>query len=105
MKVTLKRPKNPGAGLTLGEVLTVSIILSPESPSSRTRTMLWIDNLSAQVVDVGENPKLKFSSASHDGHGHSHGPVPAASTDLARAIAKALQGELWNADRERWERK
>jgi hypothetical protein len=101
LSVELKRPDETVAGLKLTELMTISIVVAPESLSSNQRSILWLETMTSRVVDEGAGSRLTFTTQSEDG-GEAQGREPEGADALPEAVAAALKGATWDSDKEQW---
>ncbi len=101
--VEVKRPDDTVAGLTLTKLISVTLVVAPESLASNQQSILWIETIAARVVDDRPPPRLTFAPAQADEAGEGQVSEPDGVEDLPRAVATALKGVLWDLDKERWQ--
>ena len=104
LSVELKRPDETVPGFKLTQLVTVLVVVAPESLSSNQQSILWIENITWRVVDERPPPRLTFLLAQPDENGEGQTPDPEGSDSLPEAVAAALKGVLWDPDKERWRR-
>ena len=104
LSVELKRPDESVPGLKLAQLVTISIVVAPESLSSNQQSILWIENITSRIVDERPAPRLTFSLPQPDENGEGGASEPEGSDSLPGAVAVALKGVLWDADKEQWRR-
>jgi len=102
LSVELKRPDETVKGLALTQLVTVLIVVAPESLSSKQHSILWIESINARVVDERPEPRLTFSLADEGGEDQAN--EPEGSDSLPAAVAAALNGTPWDSDRDQWRR-
>ena len=102
LSVELKRPDESVAGLKLTQLVTVSMVVAPESLSSNQQSILWIETVTSRIVDERPAPRLTFALPQPDENGEGQVPEPEGSDSLPEAAAAALKGVLWDADKEQW---
>ncbi len=102
LSVELKRPDETVAGLKLTQLVTVSTVIAPESLSSNQQSILWIESITARIVDERPAPRLTFSVAQPDDGGEGQAIDPEGSDGLPAAVAAALKGVLWDSDKDQW---
>jgi hypothetical protein len=99
--VEVKRPDETVAGLKLTQLVTVTMVVAPESLTSNQRSILWIESVAARVADERPAPRLTFAPMqSEDSEGQSS--EPDGSDDLPDAVARTLKGVTWDSDKEQW---
>ena len=101
LSVEVKRPDDTVAGLKLAQLVTVTIVIAPESLSSNQRTILWIESVTARATDERAPPRLTFAPIQPD-DSEGQSSEPEGSDDLAGAVAAALKGVPWDSDKEQW---
>lgn len=104
LSVELKRPDETVPGLKLTQLVTVLVVVAPESLASNQQSILWIENIVSRVVDERPPPRLTFLLPQPDEQGEGQTSEPEGSDSLAEAVAAALKGVLWDADKEQWRR-
>jgi hypothetical protein len=102
LTVEMTRPAEPVAGLKLTQVVTVTGVIAPESPSSHQRSILWIETIAARIVEDRAPPRIEFALPAADDNDEEQSSEPDGSDDLPEAVAAALKGQTWDADKERW---
>jgi len=102
LMITLKRPDETVAGLTLTQTISITAVVAPESPGSRQRSILWIEGVTARILDDRPAPRLEFSQPASDEGEEGGSNEPAGSDELPDAVAAALKGVTWDSDKERW---
>jgi hypothetical protein len=100
LSVELKRPEDSVPGLKLTQFVNISIVVAPESLSSNQNSILWIESITPRVVDEGPPPRLTFSFGQADEAESLN--EPEGSEGLPEAVAAALKGTVWDAEREQW---
>jgi hypothetical protein len=101
LSVEVKRPDETVAGLKLAQVITVTMVIAPESLTSNQQSILWIESIAARIADERSPPRLTFAPIqSDDGEGQS--AEPDGSDELPDAVARALKGVTWDSDKEQW---
>jgi hypothetical protein len=104
LKIELKRPDETVAGLKLTQLVTVTVIVAPESLSAHQRSILWIESIAARLVEERDGPRLQFVTPQGGEGEDEQSNEPDDSDDLPDAVASALKGETWDADKEQWQR-
>jgi len=102
LSVELKRPDESVVGLKLAQLVTISIVVAPESLASNQQSILWIENITSRIVDERPVPRLTFSLAQPDEGGEGQTNEPEGSDSLPEAVAAALKGVLWDSDKDQW---
>jgi hypothetical protein len=97
LTITLRRSDEAVAGLKLTEVLTVVVLVAPESPSSNQQSLLWIEKLGSRVVDEAAGAKLEFLASDDEG------AEPEGSEGIMPALAAELKGQIWDSENEDWQ--
>jgi hypothetical protein len=101
LAVEVKRPDETVAGLKLAQVVTVTIVIAPESLTSNQRTILWIESVTARIADERAPPRLTFAPIQPD-DSEGQPSEPDGSDELPDAVAAALKGVTWDSDKEQW---
>ena len=96
--VYVKRPDSTVPGLGLTEVVDVPVIVSAEKPGSNDALVIRIGQLSSEIEDQGEAPRLSITRNQSE----TDSTEPAGSDDVLGALARELQAEVWDADKEIW---
>ena len=102
LTVELKRADESIVGLKLTQIITISAVVAPESLTSNQQSILWIESITARIVDEGPAPRLTFSTAQPDEGGEGQASEPDGSDALPEAVAAALKGVTWDSDRDQW---
>ena len=102
LSVELKRPDETVAGLKLAQLVTISVVVAPESLSSNQQSILWIESVTSRIADEQPAPRLTFSPAQPDEDGEGQTSEPEGSDGLAVAVAAALKGAPWDPDKDQW---
>lgn len=102
LSVELKRPDESIAGLKLTELITISVVVAPESLTSNQQSILWIESISARIVDERPAPRLTFSTGQSDDSGEGQASEPEGSDALPEAVVAALKGVAWDSDKDQW---
>jgi hypothetical protein len=102
LSVELKRPDETVAGLKLAQLMTISVVVAPESLSSNQQSILWIESVTARMADERPAPRLTFSPVQPDESGEGQANEPEGSDGLPAAVAAALKGAAWDSDKEQW---
>ncbi|MFI5011505.1 MAG: hypothetical protein ACHQAY_04065 [Hyphomicrobiales bacterium] len=101
LTLKLDRPDNSIAGLDLAQIMEVTALIGPEKPGSTENLVLWVGDVTAETVDEGAGPRLKFSGASVGGAGEDQ-PQSKDGDALVTALAQALKGRTWDSDQSAW---
>ncbi len=104
LSVELKRPDQTIPGLKLTQIITLTVVIAPESLSSNQQSILWIEGITPRIVDDRPPPRLAFSLTQPDEGGEGQASEPDGSDALADAVAAALKGALWDSDKDQWRR-
>jgi hypothetical protein len=100
LTVELKRPDESIPGLKVAQIITVTIVIAPDSLSSKEHSILWIESITPRIVDERPPPRLTFSFSQND---EGEGAVePDGSDALPEAVAAALKGVPWDLEKEQW---
>jgi hypothetical protein len=102
LAVELKRPDETIPGLKLTQFIAITVVIAPESLSSNQRSILWIEGITPRIVDDRPAPRLTFSLTQPDEGGEGQASEPEGSDALPGAVAAALKGALWDADKDLW---
>jgi hypothetical protein len=102
LAVELKRPDETIPGLKLTQIIAITVVIAPESLSSNQRSILWIEGITPRILDDRPAPRLAFSLTQPDEGGEGQASEPEGSDALPEAVAAALKGALWDADKDRW---
>lgn len=100
--VELKRPDETVAGVKLTQLVSVTMVVAPESLTSNQQSILWIESIAGRMVDERAPPRLTFAPQQPDETGEGQTAEPEGSDGLPDAVATALKGVLWDLDKERW---
>ena len=101
LSIELKRPDETVAGLKLTQIVTITVVVAPESLTSHQQSILWIESITSRIVDERPAPQLAFSIASEDG-GDGQAGDPEGADSLPDAVAAALKGKPWDSDTDQW---
>jgi hypothetical protein len=101
LSVELKRPDESVAGLKLTQVITISVVVAPESLTSNQQSILWIESITSRITDE-RTPRLTFTSNQGDEGGEGQASEPDGSDALPEAVASALKGKTWDSDTDQW---
>ena len=93
----LKRADETVPGIKLSEIITASILVSPETPKPGPRSLLWIEKLGSRVIDEGSKPTLEFLASDEDG------AEPEGGDSVVEAVSVALKGQIWDSEDEDWQ--
>ena len=102
LTIELKRPDESIAGLKLAQIITISVVVAPESLSSNQQSILWIESITSRIADERSPPRLTFSVAQGDEGGEGQVSEPEGSDALPEAVAAALKGKTWDGDTDQW---
>jgi hypothetical protein len=102
LSVELKRPDETIPGLKLTQIITLTIVIAPESLSSNQQSILWIEGITPRIVDDRPAPRLTFSLTQPDEGGEGQASEPEGVDALPAAVAAALKGALWDPDKDQW---
>jgi hypothetical protein len=102
LAVELKRPDESIPGLKLTQIITITAVIAPESPSSNRQSILWIEGITPRIVDDRPAPRLTFANPPSDEGGEGQANEPEGTEGLPAAVAAALKGSLWDGDKEQW---
>ncbi len=104
LTIVVKRPDETVAGLKLAQLITVKLMVAPETPASRQNSILWIESITAQILDERPAPRLEFyiSVPADTSEEQQQSSEPEGSDALAEELATALKGTAWDSDEERW---
>ena len=100
LAIEVKRPDTSVPDLKLTQIITVAIVVAPESLASNQRSIAWVESIAARPVDERPAPRLTFAPVASDEG--ADGQEPEGSDGLVEAIAGALKGALWDSDKEQW---
>jgi hypothetical protein len=103
LTIEMKRPDDTVAGLKLSQLVTVTAIVAPESPTSSQRSILWIEAITSRIVEDRDGARLEFFMAQPDENDEDQSSEPDGADDLPEAVATALKGQAWDSENERWE--
>ena len=100
LKLTFKRPSQLLPTLGLTETIDVAALVAPDRPGGGLdRLILWI---STPVVSTGDESAGAKLVLSDDSYGDEEGDQRDNSGSI-EALAKALKGQRWDADKSAWE--
>lgn len=102
LSVELKRPDESVAGLKLAQVITISVVVGPESLTANQQSILWIESITSRIADERSPPRLTFTAAQGDEGGEGQTSEPDGSDALPEAVAAALKGKTWDSDTDQW---
>jgi hypothetical protein len=97
LKVVLKRNSLAFPGLGLSDRLDVVLLIGPETPKGNEGLIVWLRDISIDVVDGGAEPKMKFVAAASEESGLLD------EEELFTNLAKDLKGKRWDSDQGAWE--
>lgn len=100
LSLTFKRPSQIYPALALTETVDITALVSPDRPGASDRLMLWISSPAVSTADEGTGPKLNLSEETTTGE--EEGGEPRDDNGSVEALAKALKGQRWDADRSVW---
>jgi hypothetical protein len=98
LAVTVKRPDITVPGLGLTEVIGIPFVISGEKPGAKDAIVIRVGQSESEIQDDGAAPRLTIASA-QSGEETSE---PAGSDALQAALAKEMNGQSWDADKETW---
>jgi len=98
LKLTFKRPSQLYPALDLTDTIEVSGLVAQDKPGGSDYLMLWIGSPVTKTADEGAGPKLILS----DDSSSDEEADPTDDTGSIDALAKALKGQRWDADRSVW---
>jgi hypothetical protein len=100
LTLKLDRADTSIAGLELTQIMEVSVLIGPEKLGSSENLIVWVGDITAETVDEGTGPRLKFTGASV---GNSEDQPQSKDSDvLVAGLAQALKGRTWDSDRSAW---
>ena len=99
LTLTFKRPSQIFPPLGLTETVEVSAQVSPDRPGASDRLMLWVSSPVTTTADEGAGPRLNLSE---DSNVDDEGAEPEDDGGSIEALAKALKGQRWDADKSAW---
>lgn len=99
LTLTFKRPSQIFPPLGLTETVEVSAQVSPDRPGASDKLMLWVSSPVTTTADEGAGPKLNLSE---DSGIDDEGAEPEDDGGSIEALAKALKGQRWDADKSAW---
>lgn len=102
LAIELKRPDESIAGLKLAQVITVSVVVAPESLTANQQSILWIESITSRIVDERSPPRLTFATSQGDEGGEGQASEPEGSDALPEAVAAALKGKTWDTETDQW---
>jgi hypothetical protein len=102
LSVELKRPDESVPGLKLAQVITLSVVVAPESLTASPQSILWIESITSRIADERSPPRLTFTAAQGDEGGEGQTSEPDGSDALPEAVAAALKGKTWDSDTDQW---
>jgi hypothetical protein len=88
--------------LKLAQVISISIVVAPESLSANQQSILWIESITQRIVDERPAPNLTFSPTQPDEGGEGQPNEPEGSEGLPAAVAAALKGTPWDPEKDQW---
>ena len=98
LTIELKRPDETVPGIKLSEVITASILVSPETPSRAANARSCGSRSSARASSTRRPaPKLEFLSSDEEG------AEPEGGDSVVEAVAAALKGQIWDTENEDWQ--
>ena len=99
LTLTFKRPSQIFPPLGLTETVEVSAQVSPDRPGASDKLMVWVSARAPTTADEGAGPKLNLSE---DSGIDDEGAEPEDDGGSIEALAKALKGQRWDADKSAW---
>lgn len=99
LSIELKRPDSSVADLKLTQVITITAVFAPESPTANTSSILWIESIGGRIIDERPEPRLTFAQVDGSGDGQTE---PDGTELLVDAAAAALKGVTWDSEQEQW---
>jgi hypothetical protein len=96
--VRFKRPSEAYAKLGLTEIVGLPLLVGPEKLGSTEAVVVWLGVTTLETVDEGPEPRLKTVKVPEGlpgGDNVDTAPVLA-------ALARDLEGKIWDADAARW---
>lgn len=103
LSVELKRPDESVAGLKLAQIITISVVVAPESLTSNQHSILWIESVGSRIVDERAPPRLTFALPQSEEGGEGQ-QEPEGSDALPGAVAAVLKGVTWDPEKDEWRR-
>jgi len=98
LTVYVKRPDATVPGLGLTEVIEVPVVVSAEKPGATETLVIRIGQLSSEIEDEGEAPRLSITRNQSE----TDSTEPAGSDDVLGALAREMQAEVWDTDKDVW---
>lgn len=99
LKLTFKRPSQAFPTLELTETMEVTALVSPDRPGTTDKLMLWVSGPTITTSDESSGAKLKLAEAESFGEDEAD---PKSDIGTIDALAKAFNGQRWDADRAAW---
>ena len=99
LKLTFKRPSQAFPTLELTETMEVTALVSPDRPGTTDKLMLWVSGPTITTSDENSGAKLKLAEAESFGEDEAD---PKSDIGTIDALAKAFNGQRWDADRAAW---
>ncbi|RAI43082.1 hypothetical protein [Rhodoplanes roseus] len=99
LTLKLERPDQAARGLDLTEAIEITLLVGPEKPGPSENLVIWIGDSSVEATDKTAGAQLAFTS----GYQGNDEESAAIETDaLMAALARDLQGQIWNAETSGW---
>jgi hypothetical protein len=98
LAITVKRPDVTVPGLGLTEVIGVPFVVSGEKPGASDTLVIRIGQSESEIQDNGAGPRLTIA-ANRSGE---ESPEPAGIDGLQAALAKDMNGQIWDTDKDAW---
>jgi hypothetical protein len=98
--VTLRRPNQAIPELKVVDMVEITMLIAPEKPSVELfgeGIIVWLGNSRIAIVDEGPEPRLKFATVLPNRRS-----VPVDMDALVVALARDLQGRVWNSEQSNW---
>ena len=102
LSVELKRPDESVPGLKLAQVVTISVVVAPESLTANQQSILWIESITSRIVDERPRAAPDVHDSQGDEGGEGQASEPEGSDALPEAVAAALKGKIWDSDNDQW---
>lgn len=96
--VRSKRPSQAYAAFGLTETISLPVLIGPEKPGSTEAIVVWLGVPSLDTIDEGADPRLKFVRMPEG----QPGSESLDTAPLQAAIARDLNGRVWDADAGAW---
>ncbi len=95
----LKRPDTSVPSLKLTQIITLTMVVAPESLASNQRSIVWVESIAARTADERPAPRLTFAPSTSD---EGETQEPDGSDGLVETISGALKGVVWDSEKEQW---